>query len=128
MELNQHSIRISNSGPVASQCTGMLWTILRICNGVKHGLRMPDEEIIFTARTKIHSHFQIFRYGRSIFCLPHWPNFSDIFEFCLHWVSIVRGVDYQFIFASIKPKYAKVLVRLVSVFILVPRLKDLISD
>ena len=34
---------------------------------------------------------QIFRYGRSIFCLPHRPNFSDIFDLCLHWVSVVRG-------------------------------------
>ena len=35
---------------------------------------------------------EIFRYGRSIFCRP---NFSDIFELCLHWVSIVRGLDYS---------------------------------
>ena len=55
-----------------------------------HGLRMPREEIAFTARPKIHSHSQIFRYGRSIFCLPHRPNFSDIFDLCLHWVSVVR--------------------------------------
>ena len=26
------------------------------------------------ARPKIHSHSQIFKYGGSIFCLPHWPN------------------------------------------------------
>ena len=32
-----------------------------------HGLRTPREEIAFTARPKIHSHSQIFRYGRSIF-------------------------------------------------------------
>ena len=25
------------------------------------------------------------------FCLPHEPNFSDIFDLCLHWVSVVRG-------------------------------------
>ena len=30
-------------------------------------------------------------YGLSIFCLPHRPNFSDIFDLCLHWVSVVRG-------------------------------------
>ena len=30
----------------------------------------------------------IFRYGRSIFCLPHQSNFFDL---CLHWVSVVRG-------------------------------------
>ena len=34
---------------------------------------------------------QIFRYGRNIFCLPHLPNFSDIFDLCLHWVSVVRA-------------------------------------
>ena len=55
-----------------------------------HGLRTPREEIAFTARPKIQSQSQIFGYGRSIFCLPHWPNFSDIFDLCLHWVSVVR--------------------------------------
>ena len=48
----------------------------------------------FTARPKIHSHSQIFRYGGSIFCLPHRPIFSDIFDLCLHWVSVVRDIDY----------------------------------
>ena len=24
-------------------------------------------------------------------CLPHQPDFSDIFDLCLHWVSVVRG-------------------------------------
>ena len=61
------------------------------CNGWKHGLRMPTEEIAFTAWPKIHSHSQIFWYGRSICCLPHRTNFSDIFELCLHWVSLVCG-------------------------------------
>ena len=56
-----------------------------------HRLRTPGEEIAFTARPKIYSHSQIFRYGRSIFCLPHRPKFSDFFDFCLHWVSVVRG-------------------------------------
>ena len=51
----------------------------------------PREEIAFTARPKIRSQSQILRYGRSIFCLPHGPNFSDIFDLCLHWVSVVRG-------------------------------------
>ena len=32
-------------------------------------------------------------YGRSIFCLPHRPNFSDLFELCLHWVSVVYGTN-----------------------------------
>ena len=52
--------------------------------------RPPSEEIIFTARPKINSHSQIFRYGRRIFCLPHRPKFSDIFDLCLHWVSVVH--------------------------------------
>ena len=56
-----------------------------------HGLRTPREEITFTAWPKIHSHSQIFRYGQNIFCLPHRHNFSDIFDLCLHWVSVVRA-------------------------------------
>ena len=60
---------------------------------IKHGLRTPREEIAFTARPKIHSHSQIFRYGGSIFCLSHRPNFSDIFDLCLHWVSVVRALN-----------------------------------
>ena len=56
-----------------------------------HGLRTPRDEIAFTARPKIQSQSQIFRYGGSIFCLPHRPIFSDIFDLCLHWVSVVRG-------------------------------------
>ena len=48
-----------------------------------HGLRTSREEIVFTARPKIHSHSQMLRSGRSIFCLPHRPNFSDIFDLCL---------------------------------------------
>ena len=59
-----------------------------------HGLRTPREKIAFTAQPKIRSHSQIFRYGRSIFCLPHRPNFSDIFDLCLHWVSVVRDVTH----------------------------------
>ena len=47
------------------------------------------DEMAFTARPKIPSHSQIFRYGRSIFFLPHQPYFSDIFDLCLHWVSVV---------------------------------------
>ena len=59
----------------------------------RHGLRTPREEIAFTARPKIQSQSQIFRYGGSIFCLPHRPNFSDIFDLCFHWVSVVRGFN-----------------------------------
>jgi hypothetical protein len=60
-------------------------------NACIHGLKTPREEIIFTALPKIHSHSKIFRYDRSIFCLPHQPNFSDIFDSCLYWVSVVRA-------------------------------------
>ena len=35
-----------------------------------HGLQTPGEEIAFTARPKINSDSQIFRYGWNIFCLP----------------------------------------------------------
>ena len=56
----------------------------------EHGLRTPREEIAFTARSKIQSQSQIFRYGRIIFCLPHPPNFSDVFDLCLHWVSVIQ--------------------------------------
>ena len=59
-----------------------------------HGLRTPGEKIAFTARPKIKSQSQIFRYGLSIFCLPHRPKFSDFFDLCLHWVSVVRGLVY----------------------------------
>ena len=55
-----------------------------------HGLRTPWEKIALTARPKIQSQSQIFRYSSSIFCLPHRPNFSVIFDLCLHWVSVVR--------------------------------------
>ena len=60
-------------------------------NGQTHELPSPREEIAFTARPKIQSKTQIFRYGRSIFCLTHRPNFSDIFDLCIHWLSVVLG-------------------------------------
>ena len=62
------------------------------CLTYRHGLRTPREEIAFTtAWPKIQSHSQILRYGRGIFCLSHRPNFSDSFNLCLHWVSVVRA-------------------------------------
>ena len=70
--------------------TGVHTTLV---NSNTHGLRTPREEIAFTTRPKIQSQSQIFRYGRSIFCLPYWPNFSDIFDLCLHWVSVVRDIE-----------------------------------
>ena len=65
-----------------------------VCNALFHELRTPGEEIAFTARPKIHSHSQIFWYGRRIFCLPQRPKFLDFFDFCLHWVwvSVVRAL------------------------------------
>ena len=79
---------------------------------LRHGLWTPREEIAFTARPKIHSHSQIFRYCRNIFCLLHWPDFSAIFDLCLHWVSVVR--DLQVGLANIKhigrnPRFDRVL-------------------
>ena len=41
----------------------------------QHGLRTPGEEIAFTARPKINSQSQIFRYSQRVFCLPHRPIF-----------------------------------------------------
>ena len=58
---------------------------------IAHGLRTPREEIAFNARPKIQFQSQIFRYSRSIFCLPHQPDISDLFYLCLHWVSVVRA-------------------------------------
>ena len=65
-----------------------------------HGLRTPGEEIVFTARRKINSHSQIFRYGQSIFSLPHRPKFSDVFDLCLHGVSVVRDARTIYIDTS----------------------------
>ena len=36
----------------------------------------------------------IFMYERNVFCLPHRSNLSDIFDLCLHWVS-VGGIAYR---------------------------------
>ena len=71
---------------IASLCTVEIWYFM-----YTHGLRTPGEEIAFTARPKIKSQSQIFRYRRSIFCLPHRPKFSDSSDLCLHWMSVVRG-------------------------------------
>ena len=63
--------------------------------GLYHGLGTPGEEIAFTTWPKINSQSQIFRYCRSIFCLPHRPKISDFFDLCLHWVSLVGGLYYK---------------------------------
>ena len=58
------------------------WNLqMKYCKYCYHGLRTHCEEIAFTARPKINSHSQIFRYARSIFCLPHRPNFSRFLWF-----------------------------------------------
>ena len=62
--------------------------------GVFHsfGIRTTDNQRRNT-QPKIHPNSQIFRYSQKISCLPHRPNFSDTFDLCLHWVSVVRGLD-----------------------------------
>ena len=81
----------------------------KIFDITEHGLRTPREEKAFTARPKIHSHSQIFRYGQSISCLPLRPNFSYIFDLCLHWVSVVRGVDNLRKLSPLKTKHVFVM-------------------
>ena len=71
-----------------------------------HGLQTHREEKAFTVRPKIQSQSQMFWYGRSIFCLPHPPNFSDIFDLCLHW-DIVRVAALQLSFLEIEISWNK---------------------
>ena len=73
-------------------------------NEAKHKLRTPKEEIAFTARQKIYSHSQFFWYGRSIFWLPHRPNLSDIFDFCLYSFSIDREAKHPTLCTCIREK------------------------
>ena len=49
---------------------------------------------LFTALPKIKSQSHFFRYGRSIFCLPHRPKISEFLDLCLHWVFVVREHTY----------------------------------
>ena len=79
-----------NSKKPKQQCKDTKKAMKRLIspNTLFHGLRTPREEIAFTARPKIHSHSQ------SIFCLPNRPNFSDGFDLCLHWVSVVGALFY----------------------------------
>ena len=58
---------------------------------LQHGLRTPREEVAFTARPKIHSHSQIFKYGRNIFCLPHRPKFHWVFVVCAMYKAFVAN-------------------------------------
>ena len=90
--------------------TGCIISARLIClsyNWFVHGLRTPSEEIAFTVWPKIKSQSQIYRYGRCIFYLPHWPNISDFFDFSLHWVSVVRGSIH--LMSRVLCKYQEVL-------------------
>ena len=91
-------LNFSNRSNFAEKLPSTTMTTKRPQNSIQekylaHGLRTSCEEIAFTARPKIQSQSQIFRHGQSIFCLPHRPKFSDIFDLCLHWVSVVRGFN-----------------------------------
>ena len=77
---------------VGKQYIGNLTMTIFYSFGLPHGLRTPREDIAFTAQPKIQSQSQIFRYNRSIFCLPHLPKFSDVFDLCLYWVSVGCGL------------------------------------
>ena len=64
-----------------------------ITHSVAHRLQTAREEIAFTSQPKIHS--QSHKHDGSLFCLPHRPKFSDIFDLCLHWVSVFRTIIDQ---------------------------------
>ena len=64
----------------------------RNLNGLCLGLQTHGEEMALTLRPTINSHSQIFNYERNILCLPHRPKFSNFFDLCLHWVSVVRAL------------------------------------
>ena len=74
---------------------------------VENRNRNPERSESKDSKGKVDSYDgcnSIFRYDRSIFCLPHWPNFSDIFDLCIHWVSVVRGSVHCESQCSGKPK------------------------
>ena len=75
-------------------CRPFSITLYRVILHQTHGLRTLRQKIAFTARPKIQPQSQIFRYGRSISYLPHRPKFSDFFDLCLHWESVVRGFTH----------------------------------
>ena len=77
-----------------------------------HGLRTPGEEIVFTAQPKIKSQSQIFRCLPSMFCLPHWPKILDLFDLCLHWVSVVRALEQNVHNSKIHGKNLRKFVRI----------------
>ena len=90
-----HLSTIFFSLPAMYLCHFLSKTVYTFRLGCTHGLRMPSEEIAFTTRPKIKSQSHIFRYGRSIFCLPHRPKISDFLDLCLHWESVVRGCTFK---------------------------------
>ena len=86
-----HTVKVRQANIQYTYVVGLL---IR-SDGFHHGLQTPDKEIALTARPKIKSQSQIFRYGQSIFCLPHRPKISDFFDLCLHWVSVVRDLKHH---------------------------------
>ena len=71
------------------------WSCILINNEAfrRHLAQTTDAQIenSLQCMAKIQSQSQSFWYGRSIFCLPHRPHFWDIFDSCLHWVSVIRA-------------------------------------
>ena len=89
------------------QSSGSRQSIIRKCSGSGCSCKTVIQSLFFSlfyslirSRTAdahrgnslhcIYSHSQIFRYRRSIFCLPHRPNFLYAFDLCFHWMSVVR--------------------------------------
>ena len=64
-------------------------------NILNYGLRTPSEEIALSPWPKIKPQSIIFRYGRSIFCLPHRHKISDFFDSCLQQFSLVRFLNNE---------------------------------
>ena len=64
-------------------------------NILNYGLRTPSEEIVLSAWPKIKPQPKIFRYGRSIFCLPRRHKISDFFDLCLQQFSLVQVLNNE---------------------------------
>ena len=87
---------------IFGQTIGTQWCSESLVDVFYHGLRMPSEEITFTAWPKIKSQSQIYSYSRSIFYLPHWPKISGFFDLCVYWVSRVHVFHYSTIISTKK--------------------------
>ena len=61
----------------------------------EHGLRMPERGNCLDCTVEKQVPFPNFRHFRSIFCLPLMSTFSDFFDLCLHWLSIVRETEHE---------------------------------